>query len=133
MGRKKWTTDEQEEWLSERVPDFVQSQKDKTRFFPPIYSEFHKLWPYREPVEEEIEAQLEKREKETEDTDEVKKKARAAAKEKAKAIIFKEENQVSIIFLSDRNHGSQYHIRKFIGGTSTTRAQQALEQIREMS
>jgi hypothetical protein len=101
MGRKKWTTEEQEEWLSEWVPDFVQSQKDKSssKFFAPIYSEFHKLWPYREPTEEEIEAQI--KEGDTEEGDTEKAKVKEEAKAKAKGIIFKDENKVSIIFLSD--------------------------------
>jgi hypothetical protein len=96
MGRKKWATNEKEGWLSERVPDFVQSQKDKTSssFFAHIYSEFHKLWPYREPTEEEIEAQNEKG-----NTEEERERAKAEAEAKAKAIIFQDENKVSIIYL----------------------------------
>ena len=97
MGRKKWTTNPQEDWLLERVPGFVQSQKDKSSstFLAHLYSEFHKLWPYREPTDEEIAQNMEK-----EDTGEEgeKEKATEKAKAKAKAIIFQEENKVSIVF-----------------------------------
>lgn len=95
MGRKKWTTDEQEEWLSERIPDFVQAQKDKSssKFFGPIYSEFHRLWPYRKPTEEEVEAQMKNEGAEEEDAERANKEAMA----KAKALIFQEENKVSTI------------------------------------
>jgi hypothetical protein len=77
MGRKKWTSSEQDDWLSQRAPGFVQAQKNKTvsQFFAPIYSEFHEIWPYREPTKEEIDAS-------------------GGDKARAKAIIFKKENQV---------------------------------------
>jgi hypothetical protein len=96
MGQKKWTTDEQEEWLSEQIPNFVQAQKDKSssKFFAPIYSEFHRLWQYREPMEEEIKAQKNK-DVEEEDTE----SANNGAMAKAKAIIFHDENKVHTIFL----------------------------------
>jgi hypothetical protein len=70
-GTEKWTTDKQEAWLSEWIPDFVQAQKDKSslRFFTPIYSEFHRLWPYREPTKEEIEAQMKNNNAEEEDVE----------------------------------------------------------------
>jgi len=82
MGRKRSTDSEQDDWLSQRIPDFVEAQKNKTisQFFAPIYSDFHEIWPYREPTKEEIDAS---------DGD----------KARAKAVIFKKENKVSYTFV----------------------------------
>jgi len=113
MGRKKWTTSEQDTWLSLQVPKFVEAQKDKTisQFFTPIYSAFHETWPYREPTQKEIGAE-------------------GGDKAKATAKIFKKENEVPYpIFHLTR---IQLTLRSgFIGGISTIHARQRRERTRE--
>jgi hypothetical protein len=115
MGRKKWTTSEQDDWLSKRIPSFVQAQKNKTisQFFVPVYSEFHEAWPCPEPSQEEIEAN-------------------GGDKAKAEAVIFKKENTVSTYFPIPY-FNSHYYISGFIGGFSTIRVRQRRGQTREMS
>ena len=80
MEWKKWTTSEQDAWLAEQEPNFVQAQKDKKvpQFFAPIYSKFHKRWPCREPTQKEIDGE-------------------GGDKAKAKAKVCKKENEVFYI------------------------------------
>ena len=58
MPKKKWTTKEQEDWLSERIPAFVQAQQEKTTagFFPPVYESWYKEFPSAEPTPDDIAA-----------------------------------------------------------------------------
>ena len=47
MGRKRWTTEEQHTWLEKRIPEFLQSQRDKTvgKVMKNTHTEWEKLWP----------------------------------------------------------------------------------------
>ncbi|KIM77360.1 hypothetical protein PILCRDRAFT_91119 [Piloderma croceum F 1598] len=54
MPKHKWTTDEQHDWLSSRMPDFVAAQEKKPSsmkpFFGPIYVDWFKIFPCPEPT-----------------------------------------------------------------------------------
>jgi len=56
MPHKKWTTDEQEAWFTERLPDFIAAQQDKTMnmFYPPVYEAWFMKFPSRQPTEKEV-------------------------------------------------------------------------------
>ncbi|KIM87976.1 hypothetical protein PILCRDRAFT_3685 [Piloderma croceum F 1598] len=58
MPKRKWTTKDQHDWLSERLPDFVDAQQTKTTatFFHPLYVDWLKEFPPPGPTEEEIQA-----------------------------------------------------------------------------
>lgn len=79
MPTKKWTIPEQEAWLQERMSDFLYAQQQKmtATFFPPIYKAWHKAYPSRAPMAEEI------------------KKADGDVA-KAQAVVKKKEREVSI-------------------------------------
>jgi hypothetical protein len=57
MGKKRWTTPEQQAWLEGHVAAFVQAQQEKTTgtFFKDTYSQWYKRWPTAAPTEDEIE------------------------------------------------------------------------------
>jgi predicted nucleic acid-binding protein len=57
MTRRKWTTDEQEEWLEQRKPAFLEANQKKTAakdFFPTVVEEFRQKWPVPPVTEQEI-------------------------------------------------------------------------------
>ena len=57
MTRWKWTTDEQEEWLEQRKPAFLEANQKKTAvkdFFPTVVEEFCQKWPVPPVKEQEI-------------------------------------------------------------------------------
>jgi hypothetical protein len=57
MTRRKWTTDNQEEWLKSHLARFSDAQANKTttkEFFPEILKEWREAWPCPEPTPEEI-------------------------------------------------------------------------------
>lgn len=57
MGRNKWTTDDQEEWLKSRLAGFGDAQANKTttkNFFPAVIKEWTKQWPTPDPSPKEI-------------------------------------------------------------------------------
>jgi hypothetical protein len=57
MTRRKWTTDEQEEWLEQRKPAFLEANQNKTAakdFFPTVVEEFRQKWPVPPATEQEI-------------------------------------------------------------------------------
>ena len=57
MTRRKWTTDEQEEWLDERKADFMEANQRKAAakdFFPTVCRDFHTKWPVPSVTEGEI-------------------------------------------------------------------------------
>lgn len=58
MTKKKWTTDEQEVWLTPHVADFIRAQQHRTTgtFFGPIYKGWLENFPCPEPTSEQIEA-----------------------------------------------------------------------------
>ena len=57
MPRRKWTTEEQYEWLSERIPDFVEAQQTGTVsvFITSVTQKWYQEWPPGEPTEDEVE------------------------------------------------------------------------------
>lgn len=57
MGKKRWTTKDQFDWLEALLPGFIQAQRDKTttQFFEKMYGDWHDKWPVKEPTEDEIE------------------------------------------------------------------------------
>lgn len=57
MTRRKWTTDEQEEWLDERKADFMEANQRKAAakdFFPTVCRDFRTKWPVPSVTEGEI-------------------------------------------------------------------------------
>jgi len=57
MTRRKWTTDEQEAWLEQRKPAFLEANQKKTAakdFFPAVVEEFCQKWPVAPVTEQEI-------------------------------------------------------------------------------
>jgi hypothetical protein len=57
MTRRKWTTDEQEGWLEQRKPAFLEANQNKTAakdFFPTVVEEFRQKWPVAPVTEQEI-------------------------------------------------------------------------------
>ncbi|OBZ73056.1 hypothetical protein A0H81_06612 [Grifola frondosa] len=56
MGRKSWATDEQKDWLTEHIPEFVKAQgKDgATHFHISTYQAFLEKWPLQPPTAEEV-------------------------------------------------------------------------------
>jgi len=57
MTRKKWTTDDQEEWLGKRKAVFMEANQRKAAakdFFPTVCRDFHTKWPVPSVTEEEI-------------------------------------------------------------------------------
>ena len=112
MTRKKWTTKEQEDWLAERLPSFVQAQKDKTSsgFFPPIYDDFNKRWPCPTPTQEEI-------------------AAAGGDRAKAEAILLKKYNKVRILYFKQEDLTHSTYNRVFTGGILIIHVPRHLEQI----
>ncbi|KJA16797.1 hypothetical protein HYPSUDRAFT_147224 [Hypholoma sublateritium FD-334 SS-4] len=55
---KKWVTAEQEKWLRERLPLFVESHRCKTTmvFYSEVHKEWRKNWPHRNLTNMEITA-----------------------------------------------------------------------------
>lgn len=59
MTRRKWTTDEQGEWLNKQLDKFTASMAKKTtstEFFPQVLKEWHQKWPVPNTTPEEIAA-----------------------------------------------------------------------------
>ena len=113
MPRKKWTTEQQEKWLSALLPQFCTAQQDKTtqNFYPTVYKEWFAKFPSRVPTEEELQ--------------DAKGNAQVAA-----ALINKADREVSINNLSHLiNLINSYGFSGSIGGSGTTRAQLRLVQI----
>jgi len=57
MTHRKWTSDDQEEWLKARLSLFTEAQAQKTttsEFFPKVLTEWRKAWPVPEPTADEI-------------------------------------------------------------------------------
>ncbi|TDL13702.1 hypothetical protein BD410DRAFT_734978 [Rickenella mellea] len=48
MGRNRWTSSEQEDWLATQVPDYWTSQQNKTvkDFFAAVETGFYRKWPF---------------------------------------------------------------------------------------
>jgi hypothetical protein len=53
MPKRQWTTKEQHEWLTERMPSFAAAQENKAittkHFFGPLYVDWFKEFPCPEP------------------------------------------------------------------------------------
>jgi hypothetical protein len=70
MPKQRWTTNEQRQWLEERIPAFLEAQQADTLgsvFFPDLYDEWRKQHPVQPPSAEELEkagGNLEKAKKE---------------------------------------------------------------------
>jgi len=57
MTRQKWTTKDQEAWLTKRKPAFLEAKQNKTtakEFFPLVVQEFRDKWPVPPVTQEEI-------------------------------------------------------------------------------
>ena len=57
MTRRKWTSDDQEDWLKAQLSSFTEAQAKKSTtsdFFPKALTEWRKAWPVPEPTAEEI-------------------------------------------------------------------------------
>ena len=57
MTHRKWTSDDQEEWLKAWLSLFTEAQANKTttsKFFPQTLTEWRKAWPVPEPTGDEI-------------------------------------------------------------------------------
>ena len=57
MTRRKWTTDEQEEWLDERKAAFMEANQRKAaakEFFPTVCKDFCTKWTVPSVTEDEI-------------------------------------------------------------------------------
>lgn len=57
MTRRKWTSDEQEAWLEQHKPAFLEANQNKTAakdFFPVVIEEFRQKWPVPPVTEQEI-------------------------------------------------------------------------------
>ena len=57
MTHRKWTTDEQEEWLDERKGTFMEANQRKAAakdFFPNVCKDFRTKWPLPSVTEGEI-------------------------------------------------------------------------------
>jgi len=57
MTRRKWTTDEQADWLSKQLDKFTASHAKKTmstEFFPQVLKEWHQKWPVPNATPQEI-------------------------------------------------------------------------------
>src|ERR1700732_721969 len=46
-GRRGWTTDDQEQFLSSQIPSYLASQASKARsdFGPPLWEKYFEQWP----------------------------------------------------------------------------------------
>jgi hypothetical protein len=118
MPKKKWTTKEQEDWLSERIPAFVQAQQEKTTagFFPPVYESWYKEFPSAEPTPDDI-------------------AAAGSDIAKAEALVKKKEREVSIflVFVAHFFNARHLHISSaYIGGFTITRVPLHLGPTREI-
>jgi hypothetical protein len=57
MGKRRWTTPDQQQWLEALIPAFVKAQDDKTTtsvFFPETHQAWQKEWPVKKPTPQEI-------------------------------------------------------------------------------
>ena len=56
MGKKRWTTPEQQAWLEALIPAFVQAQQEKVigTFLDDTYNKWYEKWPTAAPTEDEI-------------------------------------------------------------------------------
>jgi hypothetical protein len=57
MGKRRWTTTEQRDWLEARIPAFAEAQQTKTAgstFFPDIHKAWRESWPVPAPTDDEI-------------------------------------------------------------------------------
>lgn len=57
MTCRKWTSEEQETWLEQLKPAFLEANQKKTAakdFFPTVIEEFRQKWPVPPVTEEEI-------------------------------------------------------------------------------
>ena len=57
MGKRRWTTTEQRDWLEARIPAFTEAQQTKSAastFFPDVHKEWRESWPTPAPSEDEI-------------------------------------------------------------------------------
>jgi len=58
MPKPKWTTKEQEDWLSVRLKDFVAAQEKKpatmAHFFGPVYKAWFEKFPCPDPTDKEV-------------------------------------------------------------------------------
>jgi hypothetical protein len=46
VGRQSWATAEQEKWLKERLPKYIEAQSAKlSEFWPEIWEGWFELWP----------------------------------------------------------------------------------------
>ena len=55
MARKHWTTPNQRKWLEALLPVFVEAQEKGTvkAFYPQVYEDWEKEFPYPEPTDAE--------------------------------------------------------------------------------
>ena len=56
MGKRRWTTTEQRDWLEARIPAFTEAQQTKSTgsFFPEVHRAWRESWPVPAPTEDEI-------------------------------------------------------------------------------
>jgi hypothetical protein len=57
MGKRHWTTTDQQKWLEARIPAFVKAQDDKTTstvFFPKTHKAWQNEWPTEPLTEQEV-------------------------------------------------------------------------------
>ncbi|KAJ3495297.1 hypothetical protein NLJ89_g10648 [Agrocybe chaxingu] len=55
MGCKHWTTDDQREWLTEFIPEFLACKKRRTEFFPTVLKSFNEKWPIEDTATANVE------------------------------------------------------------------------------
>jgi hypothetical protein len=58
MPKKRWTTAEQRSWLEERIPAFIEAQRQKTTsaFFDKTHQSWQKKWPVEAPTSRELQS-----------------------------------------------------------------------------
>ena len=56
MGKKRWTSPDQQAWLETLIPAFIEAQQEKgtKMFFEKTYDMWHETWPTAVPTEGEI-------------------------------------------------------------------------------
>jgi hypothetical protein len=58
MPKRQWTTKEQYEWLTGRMPSFTAAQENKSipikHFFGPLYVDWFKEFPCPEPTADQL-------------------------------------------------------------------------------
>jgi hypothetical protein len=50
-GRRGWTTDDQDKFLSSHIPSYLSAQTSKTSsdFWPPLWEQYFEQWPVLSP------------------------------------------------------------------------------------